>query len=805
MNIKDYFTAESQSMMEFFITNGQGLYIPAYQRQFTWDEEKLSKLFTDSVHGLQKLIEHEDSVTFIGTVIAIHDTTNSTVNPPNKSGLPSRVMTIIDGQQRLTSLLMLSTALHEKIAALKAACQIDYDTEEGTWIEDSVSDALGNLTKCIVEEQNSGQNNFKWYPRMTRSYQDVWDKRQGVYKSPIGKHLFEYGIYAREIMSGNSKKVKKYNFLEFVEEKDQGDGSVYIKFNDGLNSLRKYIKNLIDGKEEEFPTDSDILTSKILPEAILNNQVIPDSVHTLLKNDPQSNFAKLTRLIVFANFVLKRIGLTVVTAKTEDYAFDIFEALNTTGEPLTAYETFKPKVIYKSTLKDYSDSPAKVWMSKIDHFFDNREDSKKQDITSRLLISFALSESGTKLSSRITDQRAYLRAFDKIPDDSVEKQLSFIKSLACTADFYDNVWTSDFKNINDFTTDHNEQSQAKLCIEVLKALKHNLALGPLIRYYSDVILSKDDSSVTDSEKMAKKRNFIEALKACTVFSIFWRGSRKGVAGIDAEYRNLMSAGFPGHLQPLARVNKAGTQVNTLPPVNDLKRFFCRVLSDHHIKNRDDWVKLASELPQYSNNKTLTKFLILASMHDAIPDRSQPGLLKKGRSGVCPTLTVDNWRAGDTASIEHIAPQNDARPSDWGRKEYDDLYNSVAKDKLHQLGNLTILNIPDNSLISDRSWNDKRVLYKALSAKDDNEIEELEKSAIQLGISKDTIDGIREKNTYVHFVEAIALCTETHWTSEVIDRRSKSMAGLIWDNIFPWLQPNGVKDDLTKAIVDSPEQ
>ena len=795
MNIKDYFTAESQSMMEFLTINGQGLYVPAYQRQFTWDESKLEKLVNDAVHGLKKLINQEDSVTFIGTVIAIHDTTNATVNPPNKSGLPSRVMTIIDGQQRLTSLLMLSTMLHECILNLKKSYKFDYEKEADQWLDEAVQNALGNLQKCFIDEQNFGTGDFKWYPRMTRSYQDIWDKRSGQYESPIGKHLFNYGIYVRKCTA--YEDTSKYEFLSLVDSEKKQSGSVYFKFNEGLNTLRRLINKIARQELEEYPTDKEIINSSVLPKAILNNQVIPEAAFTLI-TESNSIFSKLTRLIIFANFVLHRIGLTVVTAKTEDYAFDIFEALNTTGEPLTAYETFKPKVIYKSTLSGYADSAVKKWMEIIDEFFDHREDANKQDITSKLLISFALAESGTKLSSRITDQRGYLRKFDKIPEHQLNAQLEFVQSLACAVDFYSNVWTSDLANIGRLTTCEADKDTVKLCIDVLRGLKHNITHGPLIRYYTEAILAEKENKLPEKEVLQKKQDFIDVLKACTVFSILWRGSRRGTAGIDNEYRKLMFEGRFG-FNPLSRTDKEGAVKYTLPSVEDFKRILCKILATNKkapIRKKEDWVKGASELGQFDNNRIISRFLIIAARHDAIPDPQNPGLLMKGRKGVCSTLTYDYWKNEQTASIEHIAPQT--RDKGWLAKEYDQLYGTVAKDKLHTLGNLTLLNTPENSSLSNRSWAEKRILYQALSAKDEGNLEIYLDKAQQVGISRETIKKIRG-NSYIHAVEEIGNYDGQYWTDDIIDQRSQLMASFVWDNLFPWLKPACITDDLMDAI------
>lgn len=38
MEIKDVFGAQPKSVWEYICENGQGLYVPAYQRQYSWDK-----------------------------------------------------------------------------------------------------------------------------------------------------------------------------------------------------------------------------------------------------------------------------------------------------------------------------------------------------------------------------------------------------------------------------------------------------------------------------------------------------------------------------------------------------------------------------------------------------------------------------------------------------------------------------------------------------------------------------------------------------------------------------------------------
>lgn len=49
------------------------------------------------------------------------------------------------------------------------------------------------------------------------------------------------------------------------------------------------------------------------------------------------------------------------------------------------------------------------------------------------------------------------------------------------------------------------------------------------------------------------------------------------------------------------------------------------------------------------------------------------------------------------------------------------------------------------------------------------------------------------------VESIACYDGEHWNEEIIEKRSTVLAGLIWDNLFPWLDLGDIDGDLSKAI------
>jgi hypothetical protein len=105
--IDQIFSAGALSTWFFLIENGQGCYIPAYQRQYSWDRENVSRLFEDAANGIEQLLVRPSTIGFLGIIIAIHDTKHATVKPLLKAEMPQKVMTIIDGQQRICTMMMI--------------------------------------------------------------------------------------------------------------------------------------------------------------------------------------------------------------------------------------------------------------------------------------------------------------------------------------------------------------------------------------------------------------------------------------------------------------------------------------------------------------------------------------------------------------------------------------------------------------------------------------------------------------------------------------------------------------------------
>ena len=53
----------------------------AYQRPYAWSRDHIQRLFEDLSHGVDELRSSPNAISFLGTVITIHDTTYATVEP----------------------------------------------------------------------------------------------------------------------------------------------------------------------------------------------------------------------------------------------------------------------------------------------------------------------------------------------------------------------------------------------------------------------------------------------------------------------------------------------------------------------------------------------------------------------------------------------------------------------------------------------------------------------------------------------------------------------------------------------------
>ena len=105
--IKDIFKAESQTVFKTLGRAGTAYQIPSYQRSYSWKEENIYRLIEDVSYGIRELVEDSDTLSFLGTFIV------TPLTPDSES--PSDALSIVDGQQRLTTIVLILALLHEEL------------------------------------------------------------------------------------------------------------------------------------------------------------------------------------------------------------------------------------------------------------------------------------------------------------------------------------------------------------------------------------------------------------------------------------------------------------------------------------------------------------------------------------------------------------------------------------------------------------------------------------------------------------------------------------------------------------------
>lgn len=529
---------------------------------------------------------------------------------------------------------------------------------------------------------------------------------------------------------------------------------------------------------EDLPSLSALAKGIEFQRALFNHELDTQLCEMLQDLDEKDvSEAQLARLVMFGAYALNRIALTVVQGKDEDYAFTIFESLNTTGEPLTAFETFLPRVVMAENIAEYQGSEAHSQMKAIQLYLSRfGAGDALQKATKELLVSFALAETGKKLSKRLPDQRAYMKdTFDTYKDDPSGRN-AYLRHLSATATFIGMAWDpkSGSRTLKDLPTAALTDS-VRLCLEFLCALNHSIAIAPLVRFYSDAIFADA------GEQEARVKDFESAIKAVTAFTVLWRSSRRGTGNIDSEYRGVMLGDNNlTSMGPLARSKSSANTTDKDPvvDVNALKSELSARLShqDHGgIIDLATFLKSARSLPLYTASRPLTRFLLLAAYHDTIEDAEKPGLIKAGKAGAAPCFTSEGWENEAHLTIEHIAPR---QPSGgWSERFYAD------KETVHKLGNLVLAPLAANASLSSRPWKEKRILYAALGAASEDDAKSI---LTESGLSfNQSTEELASMSRYMPHLSALGQRVED-WDPDFIEERAEILLRLVYSRLSEWL-------------------
>ena len=771
-SVKDLFEAESKNIVSLANRTQEGFVIPEYQRPYDWDSAKVMRLFTDCLRGFYRMQQGKgtNGYCFLGSLILVSE-------PNREKSFNGSTISVVDGQQRLTTLALLSAALFEVIRNLEILKIPNLSQPVYIWLESEKSGILDDLMGMCLGSMKVGGNKLSFFPKIVRAkFNDnrADDPRESEYISPIAKFLEAFSKVAPDhkdfiVPSINKNRAgvqvtQNFSLLKECcenisnhEAYDDYDASILLKTEASRSQYRTLWRRL----ESHFP----------------NQENENSTVTSIGKNEDR--FSSI-RLLLFGLYFVERVVVTCVTPRDEELAFDIFDALNTTGEPLTALETLKPVVIKfeKSIkLKNHVKSDSKSNFDRIEAVLDKKQLSttQKQNLTRDALVNAALLLNGDKIGRDMSEQRTKLRRlFDEASNSGPSHATRFVRGIKDVFVFRNAYWDSDLDNLGSYHKS-TEVDEIQFHFSVIRGLKTHLALPLLQSFWSEDLKSTGDDT------------FLPALRSTVAFLLLRRGFTGSTAGIDSIFRKLMNTNMESNPAAAARFLKIGVSSEFEKPT--LEQYKSELLRQLNTKGRygfttkAEWVNKVYTNPLYSHSTTLCKAILLFANEGSRPDKtSSSGCLKREgirKSRALSFTKFDSWIDKNHATVEHIAPQSPKRKQDWDTIIYD------TPGMVDSIGNLTLLPVALNQHIGNASWPKKGKFFKAIACKEDEKQKPYfdEASAQGIYFGKDFKDLIRSGD-HLPLCESIA--EVPNWDADVIKIRSKNVANLAYDKLIEWL-------------------
>ncbi len=761
VNIEESFLTKNKSVYDFLNQSGQGLYIPLYQREYSWDSDNIEQLLDDLSRGILRLAsgevtEDSKEIRFMGTIITVVEPNESHIDPIDREAVPPRIEKLIDGQQRVSTIALMATLLVKRLKDIKNRVSTKNPLSERI---DEICEAwIEKLLTIFSFDLRRGTP--RWKPKIIRGQTDYWTRDHDVdkaYTSELSNYL---GHFIKAHFEGS-------DYPSLSSQQKFGDTSVYKNGRKIENWLKTEVATAHINQNEDFATAWDIINN--VPQSSIWEFERKDFVEIIDKKDFSNKktdsyiLCELVQTLSVCHYLLDRCCFTIIQPTDDDWAFDMFQSLNATGTPLTAIETFKPTIVNtvnKVFHQKFKDSISDTYFNKVETFLSDNGTAtaqQKNKRTNDYLTSFYVALNGMSLASHFSLQRKELeKTYNQY--STIDEKVNFIKRMGNYADFY-NYWIEyDGKDNECFPCigSNVEANLASMLMLFLKASNHKMAITILATMFYDVIEGSNGAVI----------NFIDAVKAVSAYYFIWRSSYSN-SGLDNTYREFFK-------------KMKGEKIT----VESIKDHFKMELSksERGINTKDAWKSKAFNSFKYNlaGDKVIKLALFIAA-HDTIP-ADEKGLIKSGRDTFTNFLCLEQWLSPSLKSIEHIAPQKN-KNNQWDP----DLYNPQL-EPFQSLGNLTLLPQDLNTSASNKGWKEKYLYYQCVAAEDPELVEKIDKVALENGITlnQETIEKLKKCKYNSHLSSVSSLGIDGVWNKELVDKRTNIMLDIIWDRVSKWL-------------------
>jgi hypothetical protein len=551
-------------------------------------------------------------------------------------------------------------------------------------------------------------------------------------------------------------------------------------------------------KDADHTLVSDLLSANKKKGGSLNSFLgRPPTIDQIedLSDDTSESFRGGLFLLALIHFLKNGCHIVVIECEDIDLALDMFQSLNATGTPLTAFEVFKPSVIaswdsrYVKELKPIFD--------KVDDVFEIESSSaRKEKLTDAVIVASAFVYSGEEIGERFSTERKWLSK--NIPGQGAEmpSAVDFAYCIADQAEYHLDIIRSKRpgKGSKNFTLVNKlvklgltvpQAQDSAFCIFFLKDAGHRFAHKAISVFYSRLRRAKIDGKNAISEAAEE---FYSVCKATAAFFTLWMGAKPG-RHPDGVYRELFQ-NETGNLSMFSGLQNQNAQF--------LKSFFRNALAssgfynEHNSKKaRKIWVERAAQQSWFLK-KAVCRFALLASAHDASPDLNPgyEGLFTNGEVNSSNLLNPEIWFNPNFKVIEHVATQ--IRPS---KIEYQDHFDDAIypgnNSVVDKIGNLTLLLLEDNSSIGSE-WPKKTFYYWSLTRAHANALgtsaQEL-KAALKIEKLPPRLSAFSEAKAYVPHLAPLAYRGQKgkKWDLKFIEKRSEHLCFRVFDKLDPWLR------------------